>query len=399
MTESSLQTRLRVAASVAEIGSHVAWERLVNPRPKRATSVPPSTEAFTTEWLSEVLCRGVPVAKVSSIELGQASSGSSDRRAFRVTYNEAGQAAQLPTHLFNKCSKGFFTRLMMQQCGTLENETAFYSRIRPELSIETPRVYYVALDPRSRRSTIILEDIFHTRRARILNAKTKIERSQIEAMLELLASVHGQFWDSPRLKQEFTWLRTPKEWIRDVEGPIAYKQRSIVGIERSGSVVSALLASKPDEIYRAFLASMSVSSRGPLTYLHGDPHVGNYYVTGDGRTGVLDWQVCFRGGWGHDFAYTMLSALVVQDRRNWERDLLSFYLGRLKHHGASSAPTFDEAWTLYRQQTLYTFVGWLYTIGFGPLQPNMQPDELCLKVIERSAAAVEDLESLQALSR
>jgi hypothetical protein len=209
--------------------------------------------------------------------------------------------------------------------------------------------------------------------------------------------VHGQYWDSPRLKSEFTWLRTPEEWIRDVEGPIAYKARSIVGIERSRGVIPSSLSNRPDEIYRAFKASMTVSSQGPLTYLHGDPHVGNYYVTGDGRTGVVDWQVSFRGGWGHDFAYTMLSALDIQDRRNWERDLLTHYLDRLRHYGAATAPSFDEAWTSYRKQTLYTFVGWLYTIGFGPLQPNMQPDELCLKVIERSAATVDDLESLKLL--
>jgi hypothetical protein len=314
-----------------------------------------------------------------------------------VTYNEQGQAAALPTHLFNKCSKGFFTRLMMKQCGTLENETGFYSNVRSELGIEVPRAYYVALDRRSRRSTIILEDIFHSKNATILNAQTKIDRPQIEAMLDLLAAVHGQYWDSPRLKSEFTWLRTPEEWIRDVEGPIAYKARSIVGIERSRGVIPSSLSNRPDEIYRAFKASMTVSSQGPLTYLHGDPHVGNYYLTGDGRTGVVDWQVSFRGGWGHDFAYTVLSALDIQDRRNWECDLLTHYLDRLRHYGAASAPSFDEAWTSYRKQTLYTFVGWLYTIGFGPLQPNMQPDELCLKVIERSAATVDDLESLKLL--
>jgi aminoglycoside phosphotransferase (APT) family kinase protein len=162
--------------------------------------------------------------------------------------------------------------------------------------------------------------------------------------------------------------------------------------------VPSSLVGRDKEIYRAFLASMTVSSQGPLTFLHGDPHIRNYYLTKDGTVGVVDWQVTFRGGWGHDFAYTMLSSLGIEDRRAWERDLLAFYLDRLAAHGAATAPTLDAAWEAYRRQTLYTFVGWLYTIGFGPLQPNMQPDAVSLKVIERSAAAVCDLDSLRALS-
>src|SRR5262245_17080928 len=108
-----LQQNARLAATIGQIGSHVLWERVSNARPSDPTSVPASTESMTTDWLTAVLCRNHPGARVMSLQLGTASSGSSDRRAFSVTYNEAGQRAGLPTRLFNKCSKGFHTRLLM----------------------------------------------------------------------------------------------------------------------------------------------------------------------------------------------------------------------------------------------------------------------------------------------
>jgi hypothetical protein len=125
----ALRNNARRAGSIAQIGRHILWERMVRPRPTRLPQVPASTEAFTPQWLTAVLCGAHPGAKVTAIRLGAASSGSSDRCAFSVTYNEAGRQAQLPERLFNKCSKGFYTRLLMRQCGTLENEVGFYSRV------------------------------------------------------------------------------------------------------------------------------------------------------------------------------------------------------------------------------------------------------------------------------
>jgi hypothetical protein len=286
---------------------------------------------------------------------------------------------------------------MMVQCGTLDNEVGFYRVIRPELDIEVPRPYHVALDRKSWRSSIILEDVIATRGAQFFTPSRPVTRAHIEGMLDLLANVHGRYWESPRLRSEFTWLRTPEEWIKIVAPAIAYEERSAVGMQRAASVVPSSLKGREQEIYRAFLASMSVSSQGPLTYLHGDPHNGNYYLTDRDQVGLVDWQVTFRGGWGHDFAYTMLSSLSIEQRRQWERELLAFYLDRLAFYGGARLALAD-GWDAYRQQTMYTFVGWLYTIGYGPMQPNMQPSAVCMAVIERSAAAVEDLESIRLLN-
>lgn len=41
----------------------------------------------------------------------------------------------------------------------------------------------------------------------------------------------------------------------------------------------------------------------PTTLLHGDPHIGNTYLTQDSDVGFLDWQVARRGNFSVDLGY------------------------------------------------------------------------------------------------
>src|SRR3546814_1001777 len=69
----------------------------------------------------------------------------------------------------------------------------------------------------------------------------------------------------------------------------------------------------------------------------------------DGRSVLLDWQLVVRGHHMHDVSYIVTTALSIGDRRNHERDLLAYYLDRLKAHGVAAAPDFEESWTEYKR--------------------------------------------------
>jgi aminoglycoside phosphotransferase (APT) family kinase protein len=141
---------------------------------------------------------------------------------------------------------------------------------------------------------------------------------------------------------------------------------------------------------------MQSASHGPRTYLHGDLHIANTYVTRTGKMGVVDWQVGLQGSWSFDYAYSLATGLTVEDRRAWERDLLEFYL---EHLAAAGGETIAKhmAWRAYRQATLYPYFAWVYTLGRSRLQPKFQPREVSLAMIERISTAIDDLESLAAL--
>jgi hypothetical protein len=321
--------------------------------------------------------------------------GTTTRRALSVTYNQAGAAAGLPTRLFAKCTTALAQRLVLGLGRFIDGEPAFYNHVRPGLEIEAPQGYFGAVDARSWRSIVLMEDIAATRGASFWQPSTAISRDQIEDLLANMAVWHGAFWDSPRLSG-FRWLKTPTEHLRVIDGLIGMEKRSLVGAERAREVMPAGLRDRQGALSEGLRRSMDITSAGARTYLHGDAHVGNTYVTDEGRMGYGDWQIGLQGSWVYDYAYIVATALAVDDRRAWERDLLDFYRARL---AACGGPALDreDAWLAYREATFYPYFAWVYTIGRARLQPKFQPDEISLPMIERTAAAIDDLDSLGAV--
>ncbi|MHB8690539.1 MAG: phosphotransferase [Solirubrobacteraceae bacterium] len=370
-------------------------ERVSRTHAVGAADVPRSPDEITPEWLTAVLCAGTPGARVLTATAPGGSIGTTTRKSLYVTYNDAGDAAGLPAFLFAKCTTALMQRLVLGLGGFIDGEPGFYNYVRPALRIEAPHGYYGRVDPGSWRSVVLMEDVAATRGATFWRPSTKITRSRIEDLLANMAVWHGTYWDNPKLR-ELKWLKTPTDHLRVIDSLIGMEKRSLVGAERGRSVIPPALRDRQRDLYLGMGRSLELSSRAPHTYLHGDLHVGNTYVTDSGAMGIGDWQIGLRGGWAYDFAYLVASALDVEDRRSWEHELLDFYLERLAAAGGAIF-TRDDAWQAYRQATFYPYFAWVYTIGRARLQPKFQPDEISLPVIERTAAAIDDLESLAAV--
>jgi Phosphotransferase enzyme family len=350
---------------------------------------------FAFCWLSAVLCSATPGARVTSVTVGGGSVGTTTRRALQVGYNEAGAVAQLPERLFVKCVTTLAQRLMLGLGGLIDGEPSFYAHVRPGLEIEAPVGYFGVVDPGSWRSIVLIEDVVSTRGARFWQPSTRITREHIENLLTNVAVWHGALWDSPQLAA-WRWLKTPGDQMRVIDALVSLADRAPVGAERARAVIPASLRERQADLYEGMRRSMQIASRGARSYLHGDLHIANTYVTPAGAMGVVDWQVGLQGSWAHDYAYIVTTALAAQDRRAWERELLDFYLEQLAAAGGETI-TPEQAWQAYRQATFYPYFAWLYTIGRSRLQPQFQPDEISLAVIERIATAIDDLDSLGAV--
>lgn len=393
----AVSARLKMASAVAQLGAHVLWDRLTKPMPTDIREIPPCVEAITREWLSAALCARHPGAEVVSFALGAANHATTSQHKMNVTYNEAGRRAGLPALLFIKSTPHFTSRLATMS-GSSITEERFYNRIRRGLDIEAPVAYYAAANPRSGRSMVIFEDMALTRGCIFTNATVYIDREKAEDMLSLLATLHGQFWNSPRLDREFTWLRTSENFQTQCNQMIDFKSRSHIGIDRAQTLIPESLLARKAEIWPAAMKSLAINVRAPLTLLHYDVHIGNWYMTGEGRMGLGDWQTIVKGNWACDVAYALSSALTVADRRTWERELLRSYLDRLNAAGVREVPSFDHAWLAYRQQLFHGFIFWLYVMGAGAMQAHMQPDAFSTVSVERFAHAIADLEALASVN-
>jgi len=394
-----IKARVQMVRLVGQVGYHVAGEHLRRRPWTTPQDVPPNPEALTAEWLTLALCRPIPGARVVGFELGQRNDGTSARRTLRVTYNAAGRDAGLPEAVFTKSAPSFLNRMVAAGARLAQIEASFYRFVRPELDIEAPATLYSAFDPVSHRLMLITDDVTVTRGATFGTAlDRRLSRAQAEQIVTTLAALHAHFWNAPLQNMFGDWLRDTHEYLRLLDDALDASARILSGFERARAVVAPPVYARRHEVYTALVKSQQHNAFGEATtFLHGDVHPGNWYLTRDGALGLYDWQMCVIGGPARDLAYALTSHLTIEDRRAWERGLLERYVDELAARGVESPPRTADLFLDYRRQVVYGMFAWLATIGRSPLQPKYQPDEISLANLERLSQACADLDTLDAI--
>jgi hypothetical protein len=383
MSDSSswkFRTRTRYAA-------HSVWDGLTDPALTGVDDVPWRVEAVTPEWLTAQLCRDHPEAHVESVQVrGEGAMGSTVHRWLTVGYDEAGRAAGLPTAMFAKSTPTVLTRLASGG-RIVTQEHTFYTAARPHLAIETPAMLASAIDRTSGRSIQVFDDLVATRGTTFFHRETEVDRPTADQIVDTLAGYHGAFWDSPLLTTDLAGLSRHGAFL-DVGERIGMRAAHDEAMDRAKDVVPPAVYDRRDDIWGHAVAAMEFHD-GPRTLLHGDVHLGNWYITGDGVVGLADWQNTCIGSWAFDIAYALSTTLATPDRRAWERELVERYVAKVGH-----GLTFDRAWAMYRRALTIPLLLWTPTLVPSPVFPDMQSEEMSLLMISRIAAAMDDLGTL-----
>lgn len=358
--------------------------------------LPIAYEWITPEWLTDVLCKGVPGAKVLDFKFGNADSGTSNRQKITVTYNDVGtNAPQLPKKLFCKAAHNLANRIVVGGIGCAGSETNFYKHIRPHLNIEAPTCYFGKVDPKTWNAMIILGDLSDSV-TEFCDHRTVMTKERAESQLRALAILHGQCYSRPHLVQAVKEHFIPWRQFFENTNIFGMQDASEAGFRMCEDLFPATLYARADEIWPGTVKSFDLHDLTPQTLAHHDVHLKNWYVAGNGEMGLGDWQCAVRGHWGRDFAYTMSCALTIEDRRAWERDLLGFYLDRLAMEGGPKID-FAEAWLRYRQQLITALTWWTITINPAPDMPDMQPRDTTREFLRRIGTAMDDVGTMDAL--
>ncbi len=147
----------------------------------------------------------------------------------------------------------------------------------------------------------------------------------------------------------------------------------------------------PEEVAAAYRRSLEHWEQlldawfsGPLSLLHGDSHLGNFFVSGDDM-GMLDWQAAHWGKGIRDVQYFLINSLPRETLATHERDLVTYYAERRAVHGAPVDAL--ATWEDYRGFTFHTLFTITVAVGFGAL--NAEQDVLMSRILERAVAAVQ----------
>ena len=126
---------------------------------------------------------------------------------------------------------------------------------------------------------------------------------------------------------------------------------------------------------------------GPLSLLHGDSHLGNFFTCGDDM-GMLDFQAAHWGKGLRDVQYFLIMALPEPLLARHERELVGYYVERRERHGAPIDAA--QAWRDYRSLSYHALMTMVVSIGLGAL--NEEQDALMAEILRRAVAAIERLD-------
>ncbi|NND68240.1 MAG: phosphotransferase, partial [Halioglobus sp.] len=126
---------------------------------------------------------------------------------------------------------------------------------------------------------------------------------------------------------------------------------------------------------------------GPLSLLHGDSHLGNFFASGD-TMGMLDWQAAHWGKGIRDVQYFLSNSLPEDVLATAERDLVNYYVDRCGHYGAPQDA--ETTWQDYRGISFHPLMTIIVSIGFGGL--NEEQDAVMTEVLKRAVASVRRLD-------
>jgi hypothetical protein len=339
-----------------------------------ATSVTiPDTldELFTPEWLNAALSPRFPGVQVTGVTRGPVVERVSTNARFKI---EGEIPDGLPPAL---CAKGYFGDVGRGSAQAGVPEASFYRDLSHAVGVRTLNSVWADVDPSSGHGVVITEDAVEAG-AVFCDALDDCTVDRTADLLGQLAVLHAYAWENPAIVPENDWLATRLEFILHVRG-LKEISANFDGPNGAGVPDGTRSAQALVDAYTR------IASRTPgpgWTIAHGDAHVGNTFLDGDGRACLLDWQVTQYAPWGIDVGYHIASALEPDVRAANERDLLQHYLDALGAAGVADVPSFDVAWDEYRKGIVHGFFLWGITQYVRP--------EVIAQLLRRLGTAADD---------
>lgn len=327
-------------------------------------TIPPTREAVSAEWLTHTLGLHYPGVEVTAARVDEFMGHKPNKARVHLHYNQAGQAAGLPATMIVKGSfPGYASKGAIVDFSNVA-EVVSYRDALLELDVNCPHAYVAALEPEHGASGILLLEDLAPKQPVYFSAADTLRYQQAHAFVGLMASLHAQTWDSDKFRPGGRW--GPDSPLGQ-NGALLYQNYFAKLLQlpdwdaiRRQPRGAALPRSITDQarLARAWPRLLDVCAACPRVLVHGDEHLGNLYLEGDGTPGCFD-PFARPDSWVVGYTYFAVVTLDSVDRRQWERPLLQHYLQCLTRRGIA-APGFDEAWYAYRCASLLPLMVWIH---------------------------------------
>ncbi len=356
--------------------------------------VPKALSDVTPCWLTKVLDAGR--SSVGPCVTGYTAEPLAEGKGFmnqlfRLKLDFDPGPADLPGTVVVKLpSADPLLRTVFDRLGQNRREVGFYRNLADSPRMQTPRLYYSAIEPPTGNTVLLLEDLSSLRQGDSVAGCTF---GEARLCIGQMARFHTSWWDSPLL-EDLDWVP-----VREADAG-AYEQiypgAWAALVEKAGEGMPPGLRILGDQLVADVRRIKARLTRPPLTVVHGDYRLDNCFFSASAtsqRVVVIDWEFCTKGRGVYDVATFVNEAFSPERRREAELGLLREYHSILEEHGVRGY-SFEECLYDYRLSMLELFVFWIITGGHCDYEGERAAVYL-RNTLERLHAAIVDLASTE----
>lgn len=349
-----------------------------------APALPTEPSQVDPAWLGAALAERFPDVRVASVEVTAVGQGTNTNASLRVRYDAP---CELPERLFLKLPPlDPARREAVNRTGMGRREALFYQTLAERVPMRVPRPYVARFDETSGAFALVIEDLEATG-CTFPDAVAGLRVGQAERAMGDFAALHVRYEDAARRRRE-------AGWVERMPGGSDFGTTLLkLGLDHHRDRLTDAFAELATLYIRRQAQLEEVWSRGSVTVLQGDGHIGNLFEERDAgkRPGFFDWGLIQLGTPMRDVGYFLIMALSPENRREHERDLIGRYLEARRELGGAAIAA-DEAWTQHRVHASYAVPAACPLVTFPAGAP---PSSAAF--LERAEIAIEDLEARAAL--
>jgi len=353
--------------------------------------LPSAVEEIDAEWLTSALradgtiAAGAEVGGVRAERIALETGFSSE--LFRLHLD--GDAG-VPASVIAKLPTTTVVREAIDLFGGYAREVAFYDQIAASAPLRTPRPHVARMSGSSTDFVLVLEDLCGWENA---NHYAGLALDRARACIAELAGLHAWSTD-PRnasIVETFPSLDTP---VARQVFPALFAEGWQVYRDHARLAIPPAVAGYAERFGEyAGVALGALAERRVL--IHGDIRADNLFFSGE-EVAIVDFQLTARAAGLVDIGYLVSQGLTTQERGGRDEQLVREYLALLADGGVGDYG-FDEAWRHYRCAVAFFLLFPVIALRGWDLLPE-RSRELCLRLIERSIATIEEIDALAVFS-
>jgi hypothetical protein len=329
--------------------------------------------------------------RIRGVEHQNVPSVSSNCENLILTIEQAGEPI-LPRSLFVKVPmESLLTRWFFSIIQSWQLESHFFRSVAQTLPLRTPITY--ATRCQGTRFYLVQENLREDPTVELftnLDMLTGPSLALVRRCLDTFARLHALHYGlAPQEQQRILPLRFHL-FLSPAMRPVSRTLNRLAldpCMKKHPGVIPPDLAQSYRLTIEHWDALLAHWFSGPLSLLHGDSHLGNFFVSGD-EMGMLDWQAAHWGKGIRDVHYFMTDSLPAATLAGNERELVDYYVQRRAHYGA--AIDAQQTWEEYRGLSFQSLMTIIVSIGYGAL--NEAQDALMLEVLRRNVASAQRLD-------